>query len=58
MAMCSKGKHMTRPTITEKAKPFYNEIKITNTCTWFEGWMQNFKEPAVEGDIQMVYCSD
>jgi hypothetical protein len=48
--MCTKGKHVIRPTIIETAKPFYGEIKIINTCTFIEGWPQNFKEPAAEGD--------
>jgi hypothetical protein len=37
---------------------FYDEMKITDTCTFSEGWLQNFKEPAAGGGIQMKYSSD
>jgi hypothetical protein len=52
--MCFKGK----PVIIEKAKSFYNEMKISDKCTFSEDWLQNFKEPAAEGDIQMECHSD
>jgi hypothetical protein len=56
--MHSERKHMTEPVVIDKAKSFYGEIKITDNCTFSEGWLQNFKEPAAEGDIQMEYSSD
>jgi len=28
---------------------------ITDKCTFFEGWQQNFKEPGPEGDILVEY---
>jgi hypothetical protein len=35
----SKGKPVTEPTIIEKAKYFYDEMKITDTHTFSEGWL-------------------
>jgi hypothetical protein len=40
-----------------KKLSFYDEMKITDKCT-FSDWLQNFEEPAAEGDIQMEYPSD
>jgi len=40
-AMQSEGKPMTGPTIIEKAKSFYNKMKITDMCTFSEDCMQN-----------------
>jgi hypothetical protein len=57
-AQHSKGKLMTGPAIIEKAKYFYDEMKIIHKCTFSEGWMQNFKEPAAKEDIQIEYSSD
>jgi len=28
---------------------------MTNNCTFSEGWLRNFTEPAAEGEIQMEY---
>jgi hypothetical protein len=28
---------------------------MTDKCTFSEGWLQNFTEPAAEGEIQMEY---
>jgi hypothetical protein len=28
----------------EKAKPFYNEIKVTDKCTFSDGWLQSNKQ--------------
>jgi len=39
--MQSKGKPMTGPTTIEKARSFYDKMKITDKCTFFEDWMQN-----------------
>jgi hypothetical protein len=36
-AMCSEGKPVTGPKVTEKAKSFYDEIKITERYTFCEG---------------------
>jgi hypothetical protein len=44
--------------VTEEVKFFYDEMKITDMCTFSEGWVQNFKEPAAEGDVKMEYSSD
>jgi hypothetical protein len=44
--------------IIEKAKSFCNEVKIIGQWTFAESWLQNFKIPAAEGDIQMKYYSD
>jgi hypothetical protein len=38
-AMRSKGKHMTVPMIIEERYVFYDEIKITDLCTFSEGWL-------------------
>lgn len=40
-AMQSEGKPMTRTTIIEKAKSFYDKMKITDMCIFSEDWMQN-----------------
>jgi hypothetical protein len=58
MAMHSKGKPANGFVIIGKAKSFYDEMKITGKCTFYEGWLQNFKESADEGDIHMEYSSD
>jgi hypothetical protein len=31
-------------------------MKITDKCTFFEGWLQNLKKPAVEGDT-LISCT-
>jgi len=33
----TKGKAVTRPMLFGKAKSFYDEIKIIDTCTFLEG---------------------
>jgi hypothetical protein len=38
-AMPSKGKRVTGPMITEEAKTFYDEMKITDKCILSEGWL-------------------
>jgi hypothetical protein len=42
--MRSEGKPVTGPMIIEKAKSFYDEMKITDKCTFSEGWLRNFKQ--------------
>ena len=42
-AMHSEGQPMIWPMITEKANTFYDEIQITDKCTFSKVWMQNFK---------------
>jgi hypothetical protein len=37
--MCSEGKPMTALTIIDKADSFYDEMKITDKCTFSEGWL-------------------
>jgi hypothetical protein len=39
-AMCSKGKPMSGTVIIEKGESFYDETKITDKCTFSEGWLQ------------------
>jgi len=42
----SIGKPVTGHSITEKAKPVCNEMKITDKCTFSEGWLcSNKKSP-------------
>jgi len=53
----SEQKPMAEPMIIEKAKYFYDEMKITDKCTFSGCWLQNFKEPAAEGDLQIEYTS-
>ena len=35
---------MAGPMITEKAKSFYDGIRITDKCTFFDGWLQSIKK--------------
>jgi hypothetical protein len=42
----------------DRVKCVYDEMEITDTCTFSEGCVQNFKETAAEGDTQMEYFSD
>jgi Tc5 transposase DNA-binding domain. len=51
----SERKPMTDPTVIEKVKLFV--MKMSDTCTFSDSWLQNFKEPANDGDIQMEYSS-
>jgi hypothetical protein len=44
--------------IIERVKCVYDEMKITDTCTFSEGCVQNFKEPAAEGHTQVEYFSN
>jgi hypothetical protein len=37
--MHPEGKLLTGPVIVEKTKSFYDEIKITDKCTFYEGWL-------------------
>jgi hypothetical protein len=57
-AMRSEAKPATGPVIMEKDKSFCDKMKITDTCTFSDGWQQRFIEPAAEGDIQTEYPSD
>jgi hypothetical protein len=41
-AMHSEGQPMIGSLITEKSKPFYDEIQITDKCTFSKNWMQNY----------------
>jgi hypothetical protein len=41
----STGKSVTGRMIFEKAKYFYDEIKITDWFTFSEGWLQTLKDP-------------
>jgi len=40
----SAGKSVTGRMILEKAKYFYDEMKITDQCTFSEGWLQTLKD--------------
>ena len=37
--MHSEGKQVTGPEIVEKTKSFYDELKITDKCTFYEGML-------------------
>jgi hypothetical protein len=52
--MCSEGTPMTGPMKIAKAKSFYGAMKITDKCTFSEGWLKNFKEAAAAADIQII----
>jgi len=56
--MRSEAKPATRPVITERAKALCDEMKLTDKCTFSDGWQQNINEPAAAGDIQTEYPSD
>jgi len=47
---------MTSPTVIRQVTLFV--MKIPDTCTFSEGWLKYFKEPANDGDIQREYSSD
>jgi hypothetical protein len=49
---------VTGVVIIERVKCVYDEMKITDMCTFSKGCVQNFKEPAAEGGTQMEYFSD
>jgi hypothetical protein len=39
----SKGKPIIKPAIIKKIQSFCDEMNVTDTCTFFEGWLQNLK---------------
>jgi len=41
-AMCSNRKPMTGPMIIENSKPFYDEVKIKDKGTFFQGSNKNY----------------
>jgi Tc5 transposase DNA-binding domain. len=43
-AVRSKGEPMTGPKIERLKKSFYDEIKITDKCSFSYDWQQNFKD--------------
>jgi hypothetical protein len=49
---------MTGPTVIKTARSFFDEMKIIDQCIFPAGWLQNFNEPAAEGDVQMEYSFD
>jgi hypothetical protein len=51
--MCSEEKPVTGPMIIQKGKSFYDEMRITDKFTFSEGWLQNFKQLAAEGGVQI-----
>jgi hypothetical protein len=51
--MHAEGKPVIVPIIFEEHKYLYDGMKITDKCIFSEGRLQNFKEPAAKGDIQM-----
>jgi hypothetical protein len=38
-AIHSEGKTVTGPVTVQKTKSFYDEMKITDKCTFYEGWL-------------------
>jgi hypothetical protein len=42
--MRSKAKPATGPVIIERAKALCDEMKITNKCTFSDGWQQEISE--------------
>jgi hypothetical protein len=40
----SEGKLMTGPMVIEKARCFYDEIKMTDKCTFADSYLQHFKK--------------
>jgi hypothetical protein len=65
-AMCSEGKPVTGPMIVDIVdtvdtvnivKSLYDEIKITNICTFSVGWLKsNKKKGAYKKLGQYKYC--
>jgi len=39
--MHSEGKPIIGPTVIKKVQSFCNERKVTDRCTFLEGWLQN-----------------
>ena len=35
---------MSGPLIIEKAKMFYEDMKLTESCAFSDGWLRNFKQ--------------
>jgi len=54
----SAGKFVAGRMIFEKAKYFCDEMKITDRCTFSEGWLQTLKDPQLHvktcGGIDIV----
>jgi hypothetical protein len=40
-AIHAEGKPTNGPVVIDKAKCFYDEMKITNKCAFSGGWLQN-----------------
>ena len=54
--MSSQRKPVTGSIRIDKARSSDEMIK-TDKCTFYEGWLQNFKEPAAKGNIKMeCFC--
>jgi hypothetical protein len=51
--MCSEEKPVTGRMIIQKVECFYDEMNVTDKFIFCEGWLQTFKQPAAEGDIQI-----
>jgi len=41
--MRSEGKPIIEPVIIKKVQLFCDEMKVTDSCTFLEGWLQNLK---------------
>jgi hypothetical protein len=54
----SKQKPMAEPMIIEEDKYFYDDVKITDKCTFSGYWLQNFKEPAAKEYLQIEHSSE
>jgi hypothetical protein len=55
--MCSEGKPVTGPMIVDIVKSLYDEIKMTDICTFSVGWLKsNQKKGAYKKLGQHKYC--
>jgi hypothetical protein len=52
-AMCSEGKALSGLMIIERAKSFCGEIKITDKCTFSDGWLQSNKKLPVRNLVSV-----
>lgn len=55
-AMHSKGKPMTGPTVSEKAKSFDDEMKINDKCAFWKGSNKKISCKYCKNLCQYSYC--
>jgi hypothetical protein len=55
-AVPSKGKPMTGPILIEKVMPFYDKMKITDKCSFSDGWLQNLGSLMIRNILQSSTC--